>query len=133
MFPVVMDPTTQINIVSWSEWVTRSTPMTKKLQDGTTTEFEVKTTSLEKKVATIEKLFDLTKTELPRFCTHLYNIGHQFTQIKNLKDSLTESEVVVHVDYSENYTCKWSKEIKDTHFGGSHQQHGGDVLQWRTS
>lgn len=121
-FPVVVDPTTKNNTVSWSEWVTRSTPMTKKLQNGTTTGFEMKITGLEKKVATIEKLVELTKTDLPRFCTHLYNIWHQFTRVKQLKETLTENDVIVHVDYSENYTCKWSKEIKDTHFGGSHQQ-----------
>ena len=50
------------------------------------------------------------------------SIGHQFTCLKTLKDSLTKDQVVVHVDYSENYNCKWSKEVKDTHFGGSHQQ-----------
>lgn len=121
-FPVIVDPTTKNNIVSWSEWVTRSIPMKKKMQNSTTTEFEMKTTILEKKVATIEKLTELTKSDLPRFCTHLYNIGHQFTRLKQLKETLTENDVVVHVDYSENYTCKWSKEIKDTHFGGSHEQ-----------
>ncbi|XP_038153357.1 uncharacterized protein LOC119791359 [Cyprinodon tularosa] len=82
----------------------------------------MKTTTLEKKVATIEKLVELTKSELPRISTHLYNIWHQFTHLKQLKENLTQHDVVVHVDYSENYTCKWSKEIKDAHFGGSHQQ-----------
>ncbi|KAJ8369677.1 hypothetical protein SKAU_G00097050 [Synaphobranchus kaupii] len=122
-FPVEMNPNTKDNIVSWEEWVSRSTPVTKKHQDGSTSEFEVKNTILEKKFASIERLVDLTKEDLPRFCTHLYNIGHQFTRLKMLKDSLTEDQVVVHVDYSENYNCKWSKEIKDTHFGWSHQQY----------
>lgn len=121
-FPANVDPTTKNNIISWTEWTTRSTPVTKKLQDGTTTETDIRTTTLEKKVASVEKLVELTKSELPRISTHLYNILHQFTHLKQLKENLTQHDVVVHVDYSENYTCKWSKEIKDTHFGGSHQQ-----------
>ena len=73
--------------------------------------------------------------KLNYFLQSLSQQRQQFTNIKNLKESLTEIEVVVHVDCSEDYTCKWNKEIKDTHFGGSHQKaaHRGDVLQWWTS
>lgn len=78
-------------------------------------------TRLEKKVASTEKLVELTNNDLPRISIHLYTIAHQFTRIKELKDSLAEDQVVVHFDYSENYNCKWSKEIKDTHFGGCHK------------
>ncbi|MGH0127646.1 UNVERIFIED_CONTAM: hypothetical protein FKN15_071801 [Acipenser sinensis] len=42
--------------------------------------------------------------------------------MKELKDRLAEDEVVVHIDYSENYSCKYHKEVKETHFGGSHAQ-----------
>ena len=28
----------------------------------------------------------------------------------------------MHIDYSENYSCKYSREVKDTHFGGGNQQ-----------
>lgn len=45
--------------------------------DWITTEIEMETSSLEKKVATTEKRLDLT--DLLRFCTHLYNFGYQFT------------------------------------------------------
>ncbi|CAG5897230.1 unnamed protein product, partial [Menidia menidia] len=96
--PVNMDPTTKNNIISWTEWTTRSTPVKKKLQNGTTTEIDMKTTTLEKKVATIEKLVELTKSELPRISTHLYNIWHQFTHLKQLKENLTQHDVVVHHD-----------------------------------
>lgn len=53
---------------------------------------------------------------------HVYNIGHQFNRLSTLKERMEEDEAVVHVDYSENYTCKWHREIKDAHFGGSLQQ-----------
>ncbi|KAK1889254.1 Protein MLP1 [Dissostichus eleginoides] len=118
----MIDPDTKNNIVSWNEWVTRTTAFTKKQSDGTSTVVDAKNTTLEKKVASTEKLVELTNNDLPRFSIHLYNIAHQFTRIKELKQSLAEDQVVVHFDYSENYNCKWSKEIKDTHFGGCHKQ-----------
>lgn len=122
-FPTVLDPNNKDNIVSWNKWVSRSTPFSKKNQDGNMTEIEVKKTMLENKSANIEKLLHMTQEDLPRICTHVYNIGHRFEWLKNLKENLSEDEAVVHVDYSENYKVgKWHKEVKDAHFGGSHQQ-----------
>lgn len=64
----------------------------------------------------------LTNKSLPRFCQHSFNVKHQFASVQQLKACLQDTEVVVHVDYSENYNCKWSKEIQEAHFGGSHRQ-----------
>lgn len=121
-FSPMLDPNTRDNIVQWKEWVSRSTPISKKGQNGSTVEIEVKTTSLEKCSASIEKLVSLTEESLPRFCKHTYNIKHQFQYIQSLKSNLQEDEAVVHVDYSENYNCKWNREIQEAHFGGSHKQ-----------
>ncbi|KAJ8271071.1 hypothetical protein GJAV_G00122420 [Gymnothorax javanicus] len=117
-----MDPATKNNIVRWNEWVTKTSPYSKKSPDGTTTEVEGKHAALETKAASLEKLVEQTKNDLPRFKVHLFNIAHQFREIRQLKERLVEDEVVVHFDYSENYNCKWSKEIKDAHFGGGHKQ-----------
>ncbi|KAF3854209.1 hypothetical protein F7725_022264 [Dissostichus mawsoni] len=92
-FLAMIDSDTKNNIVSWNEWVTRTTPFTKKQSDGTSTVVDANNTTLEKKVASTEKLVELTDNDLPRFSIHL-----------------------------ENYNCKWSKEIKDTHSGGCHKQ-----------
>ena len=64
----------------------------------------------------------MTQDGLGRFCKHIYNIKHQFQSIQCLQANLQENEAVVHVDYSENYNRKWSREIKEVHFGGSHRQ-----------
>ncbi|XP_078023610.1 uncharacterized protein LOC144462832 [Epinephelus lanceolatus] len=121
-FSPMLDPNTKDNIVQWKEWVSRSTPIIKKRENGSTVEIEVKTTSLEKCSASIEKLVSLTEESLPCFCKHTYNIKHQFEHIQILMSNLQEDEAVVHVDYSENYNCKWNKEIQEVHFGGSHRQ-----------
>ncbi|XP_062847785.1 uncharacterized protein LOC134310183 isoform X1 [Trichomycterus rosablanca] len=64
----------------------------------------------------------MTIENLPNFAIHLFNIKHQFVALKTLRETLSETDVAVHVDYSENYSCKYSREIKETHFGGGNQQ-----------
>ena len=53
---------------------------------------------------------------------HIANIYHQFSELKKLKEELKDTEVIVHVDFSENYSCKHFEEIQNVHFGGSHAQ-----------
>ncbi|KAJ8875480.1 hypothetical protein PR048_023375, partial [Dryococelus australis] len=48
--------------------------------------------------------------------------NHQCEEISQLKKNILQNEVLVHVDFSENYTCKYSKEIQSAHFGGSKPQ-----------
>lgn len=56
------------------------------------------------------------------FFVHIHNIEVQYATIKNLKENLTASEAVIHVDFSENYALKYAEEVQSFHFGGSRQQ-----------
>lgn len=56
------------------------------------------------------------------FFVHIHNIEVQYTTMKNLKENLTASEAVIHVDFSENYALKYAEEVQSFHFGGSRQQ-----------
>lgn len=53
---------------------------------------------------------------------HVYNIRHQYAAIRSLKDSLKEDELVLHIDFAENFQCKYSSEVQAVHFGDSHHQ-----------
>ena len=53
---------------------------------------------------------------------HVYNIRHQYAALRGLKEHLCENEVVLHVDFAENFLCKYSTEIQAVHFGDSHKQ-----------
>lgn len=35
---------------------------------------------------------------------------------------MSGEEALIHVDFSENYSCKYSSEVQAVHFGASHQQ-----------
>ncbi|KAK0151073.1 hypothetical protein N1851_007764 [Merluccius polli] len=53
---------------------------------------------------------------------HLFNIRQQYAFARALKLNLPSDECVIHVDFAENYCCKYSSEIQAVHFGMSHQQ-----------
>jgi len=57
-----------------------------------------------------------------RFRRHIFNIRWQYGAYRQLRENLRSNECLIHVDFSENYSCKYSKEIQSVHFGGSHQQ-----------
>lgn len=39
---------------------------------------------------------------------HIFNILHQYNSIKQLKDSLSENDAIVHIDFSENFCTKYN-------------------------
>lgn len=53
---------------------------------------------------------------------HVRNIYHQHETLSTIKESLNESELLLHIDFSENYSCKYSSEAQSVHFGASRQQ-----------
>ncbi|XP_060801187.1 uncharacterized protein LOC132904255 [Amyelois transitella] len=64
----------------------------------------------------------LEETDLPKLFQHEMNIVHQYNTVKSLKESLTEKDAIIHMDFSENYTTKCNQEIQSYHFGGSRTQ-----------
>jgi hypothetical protein len=71
-------------------------------------------------VGELKELFDMELSSV--LCPHVYNIRHQFKSYRYLKEHLEENEAVIHVDFSENYICKYHSEIQSCHFGGGHSQ-----------
>lgn len=59
---------------------------------------------------------------LLRFRRHVFNIRWQYRAYRQLRENLRNDECLLHVDFSENYSCKYSQEVQAVHFGGSHQQ-----------
>ena len=59
---------------------------------------------------------------LNKFKKHIFNIWHQYAQYRFLKESLNANECTLHIDFTENYSCKYFEEIQSVHFGASHAQ-----------
>jgi len=60
--------------------------------------------------------------KLDLLAKHHYNWIHQVEQCRQVKETISDTEVVVHMDFSENYACKLHTEIQAFHFGGSRKQ-----------
>lgn len=72
--------------------------------------------------STIVDCIDLLETEMIRYMKHEGTYIHQFRQIEGLKLRISENEVLIHCDFSENYESKYAAEIQTCHFGGSKKQ-----------
>jgi len=105
-------------LVQYSQWISVSEQKTNKHGETVTAkvtrkqDFKCKTSELVNKFVTM----------LFKFRRHVYNIRHQFLQYRLLKASLPIDACIVHIDFAENYACKYFTEIQSVHFGASHEQ-----------
>ncbi|MED6294865.1 hypothetical protein CHARACLAT_025505 [Characodon lateralis] len=75
-----------------------------------------------KKEITVHDLNTDFQERLLHFRRHVFNIRWQFDAYRELRKSLRHNESLWHIDFSKNYSCKYSEEIQSVHFVGSHQQ-----------
>lgn len=110
-------------IIEWRLWRSKLIEKERKIgtrQELTTTKHNV--TVKETETTTISTLVDELQTDIQRLARHQFNITHQYVKLRNLKDSLKSNELVLHMDFSENYICKYTEEIQSVHFGASKRQ-----------
>ena len=108
-------------MIDWFEWKTKRVEK-EKTEKGENITFTVTITAKEIESGPIGQLLDAFESDLKKSCSHLYNITHQYRALRSLKESLTDQDVVLHMDFSENYTCQYAKAIQSTHFGASQRQ-----------
>lgn len=84
--------------------------------------YNVKVTSKEAIKCNVNELVVLLNTQTPFYLKHVHDTDHQLKFVQNLKNTLKEGEVLVVVDFSENYLCKYATEIQSVHFGASKKQ-----------
>lgn len=67
-------------------------------------------------------LEDFSKGLKEKLGKHMYNVRHQYSKLRELKENLRKEEIIVQIDLAENYLCKYTSEIQAVHFGDSHKQ-----------
>lgn len=84
---------------------------------------------------TLHTLLEDFSTDLKqKLGKHVYNIRHQYAALRGLKENLREDEVILHIDFAENFQCKYNSEVQAVHFGDSHHQvslHTGVAYTWK--
>ena len=91
--------------------------MTEKINDE-----KVSTITVKREITTEHDLNKDFQERLLHFRCHVFNIKWQFDAYRELRRSLKHNDSLLHIDFCENYVCKYSEEIQSVHFGGSHQQ-----------
>jgi hypothetical protein len=74
------------------------------------------------KVDSLANVVTVFERQMRELAKHNFILRHQYRALRQIKSSLDETNVVVHVDFSENFMCKYSREIQSAHFGASHEQ-----------
>ncbi|CAG2215362.1 unnamed protein product [Mytilus edulis] len=92
--------------VSWYKWCTRREEKVKNDSIVTVS------TRLKIETGILGHLIDEFQESLKKFCYHYFNIVHQYQALKRLKENLNDNEVVIHMDFSENFNCKYEKDIQ---------------------
>uniref|UniRef100_A0A1B6J1Y9 Uncharacterized protein n=1 Tax=Homalodisca liturata TaxID=320908 RepID=A0A1B6J1Y9_9HEMI len=75
-----------------------------------------------KNIQNVSELCNELNNELIAFKKHVYYYIQQSSKLKQLKANLTEGELLVRIDFSENYIAKHTEEIQSAHFGASKRQ-----------
>ena len=93
-------------VVEYEQWVRKKVPQIVKSR-----EVDVTKIMKEKITCNINELLHKLEEMAPNFLIHLNNINHQYNAIIQLKETLDDESVLLHIDFSENYQCKFNAEI----------------------
>ncbi|XP_052126378.1 uncharacterized protein LOC113202790 [Frankliniella occidentalis] len=88
----------------------------------TKNDFTVKRTVLQTVTTSLQNLVNAVTTDIEEHAKHIGRHYHQYQAVKKKLDNLSNEVLVLKIDYSENYACKYSKEVQGVHFGASRNQ-----------
>lgn len=103
--------------VTYERWVTKKVNVIIKGQDKLCQKTIKETVVTDKK-----KLVKHLQSQLDLYMKHIRNIYQQQKITRQIKSDLDKTEAMLHVDFSENYACKYATEVQSAHFGGSKPQ-----------
>lgn len=94
------------DMVSCERWINKKVPV--KIKNITRLCQKTLKETFKISKANLSRMFVVDK--LPKFVTHVYNIVHQYRIASKIKTTLGENEAFLHIDFAENYNCKYTKE-----------------------
>ena len=106
-----------VKTVTFPQWTTAQKER-EDMKDGTTVRYTLKKLGEDSQ----GNLVDLFHAFLHKFKRHTFNIIQQYSYCRKLKENLTKEEAIIHIDFSENYSCKYRSEIQSVRFGASQNQ-----------
>ncbi|KAK0132285.1 hypothetical protein N1851_032914 [Merluccius polli] len=101
------------SIITWEQWER----IVVTVEEKTCAKYH----KIEKSGSTAD-LLGLLNQKIDPFTRHQFNWLHQTQSLRELKHSLLRDELCIHIDFSENYSCKLNREVQPFHFGSSQKQ-----------
>ncbi|PAA81990.1 hypothetical protein BOX15_Mlig001506g19, partial [Macrostomum lignano] len=74
-----------------------------------------------KETASCKTAISMLMVQLVDFAGHFMRMRNQYRAIRQVKDTLQPGQLLLHIDFSENYTAKYHKEVQAAHFGDKDQ------------
>ncbi|KAE8750603.1 hypothetical protein FOCC_FOCC002583 [Frankliniella occidentalis] len=90
-----------------------------KIDSKTGVQKETKRNFRRVKKVSIQALKKIYPEELEIFLDHSFKETHQTRILRNKRENLTSGEMYIWMDYSENYSCKFSREVQNHFYAGS--------------
>jgi hypothetical protein len=59
-------------------------------------------------------LEDFSKGLKEKLGKHMYNIRHQYSKLRELKEILQKEEIIVHIDFAENSGATFAGDVSPT-------------------
>ncbi|KAJ8720812.1 hypothetical protein PYW08_006277 [Mythimna loreyi] len=109
-------------VVFWNAWVTKNHEYMKENDSQENDKKTTKRTVKDVIQGTLAALIESFTDQLIKFKKHYFNIYHAYQMYKKCKETLSDTECIIHCDFSENYLAKLREEVQATHFGASKQQ-----------
>lgn len=107
----------------WFSWRHKVEERERKTNDGLKEKINVHLTVKEKTYGTLQILLeDFTTALKDKFGRQTFNIQHQHSTLRHLKENVHEDEIIIQIDFAENYQGKYASEVQAAHFGDSHKQ-----------
>ncbi|CAH1233436.1 unnamed protein product [Diabrotica balteata] len=82
----------------------------------------------------VKNILNILQVQFTPYMKHVFFMRHQQKELQRLKQFLQPNELLLQIDFSENYIAKYESEIQSMHFGASKKQislHTG-VYYYRT-
>lgn len=83
---------------------------------------QVRRTVKKENVTTVGNLIKELNKQLPAFKKHVFYMRHQLHEMQKKKSFVGPDELILQIDFAENYVAKYNLEIQSMHFGASKKQ-----------
>lgn len=112
-------PVSNNQIIFRKEWITAKEERISGKTNKPITVQVTKKRIVSTKLSDLKQLFEKS---LPSFMSHGPRIQHQYKISSDLQKSLTDRDLLLHIDFSQNFEGKYGKEPQSVHFGVSREQ-----------